>query len=124
MTSVHIRVSNEESVFLKKGILSSEINALKIIKIIKKYQLLKSKEEKLKLILNKNMNDVLANIRKMEKGFPSVKSTKLNLKEEKEIKINSQEMKKGKIKISKEQKESNEIEMQLKEIQKKLQELS
>lgn len=126
MTSVHIRINHEESVYLKKELLSSEVNTLKIIKLVKSYQILRTKEIKLKQIFNKDMNDTLENIRRIEKDLPKTESTHIKIKEDIElekIKKDSKSKKQEKIKLSKEQKESNELESQLREIQERLQSL-
>ena len=114
---IHIKLEQGEAIQKKREILSSEIELLKTISAIRRYQLLRSQELDLKLSLYKKIKIVLANIRKLEKSLPQMKIPAiLRHHEEKEAPIIKAPVKEKKI-------HTNDIEAQLKEIQDKLKEL-
>lgn len=114
---IHIKLEQGEAMQRKKEVLSSEIELLKTISSMKRYQLLRSQELALKISLYKKIKIVLANIRKLEKTLPKMKIPAiLKHHEEKQAPTIKTPRKERKI-------YSNDIEAQLKEIQDRLKEL-
>jgi len=115
---IHIKLEQGEAIQRKKDILSSEIGLLKTISSIRRYQLLRSQELNLKLILYKKIKIVLTNIRKLKKTLPQMKIPAILKRSEgkKEALITTPIIKRREI-------APNDIEAQLKEIQDKLKEL-
>jgi len=110
---IHIKLEFEEALQSKKDILSSEINLLRIARILKNYHSLRSKELKLKLTLYKKIKEMKSSVRKLEQTLPKIKIPKiLEDKDYLEEEIKPKETKK----IMHE----DNIEEQLKDIQAKL----
>lgn len=107
---IHVRLEYEEALQSKKYILSSEMNLLKIIKIIKKYHSLRLEELKLKLRVYRKLKEASAEIRRLQKTFLNTEG--LEILEKDEIG--------RKIKKTKENQYDKSLESQLQEIQEKL----
>ncbi|MAH03534.1 hypothetical protein CMI39_01975 [Candidatus Pacearchaeota archaeon] len=116
---VHIRIGYDEALQSKKDILHSEMNLLKIIKIIKKYNFSRMNELKLKLKLYKKIRGINIQIKKLQNVLPKTEISQV-LKEEKSFK----KIRNQKVFVNKERKQDNRIESQLKDIQSKLNSLS
>ncbi len=114
---IHIKFDNEEAVAAKRDILTSQINLLKIAKIIKGYNFYRLKELELKVILSKKMKELKTNMTKLQKVLPTLKVPDI--------------LKKGKIeepeeKYKEEKREKSydrSLEGQLQEIQRRLERL-
>ena len=107
----HIRFDRDELINSKKEILSTEADLIKILQIIKKYQLLRVNELKLKTRFLKKLKETKAEIKKLEEILPKPKIPKILLEignKKEEFKISSKK---------------DSLEIQLEEIQKKLREL-
>ena len=104
---IHVKLEYENAIESKKNILALEINLLKIIKIIKKYHELKSREFELKQKLYQKARTTLTEIRRLEKNLPKLELPEI-LKEEKPKKVSKKKIQK------------DNIESQLLEIQNKL----
>ncbi len=70
---IHVKLEYEEAVQSKKDILSSEINLLKIMKVIRKYHFLRLKELKTKSKLHRNIKEMIINIKKTQSTLPKLK---------------------------------------------------
>lgn len=114
---IHIKLEYDESLQAKKDILNSELGLLKVAKAIKKHQILRSDELKIKLRLYKKLKELKANIRKLQYVLPKIKIPEI-LKEKEE---NSEE-KIIKPTIEK-RAHDNSLETQLQEIQERLRQL-
>ena len=110
---IHIKFDYEEAVRSKKEILSSEMEVLKILKIIKNYHRLRSKELQTKIKLQRKLKQTVTALKRLESSFPEFKVPKI-LKEKKSQKEETHSEKSVKRKY-----DSN-IESQLKEIQERL----
>jgi len=110
---VYVKFNYEEGLESKKILLSSEMSLLRILKIIKKYHLLRAKELKLKLKMHKNMKETSAKIKSLQKKLPKVKISKKPKKEQEMFEIAK----------TKEEKYDFDLEKQLEEIQEKLKSL-
>ena len=108
---IHIGLNREELINSKKEILSTEADLIRILQIIKKYQLLRTNELKLKTRLLKKLKETKTEIKKLEEILPKPKIPKILLG------IGN---KKDEFKISP---KKDNLEEQLEEIQKKLREL-
>ena len=109
--SIYAGLAREELINSKKEILSTEADLIRILQIIKKYQLLRTNELKLKTKLLKKLKETKAEIKKLEEILPKPKIPKIL------IGIGN---KKDEFKISS---KKDNLEEQLEEIQKKLREL-
>lgn len=119
---VHIKVDYEDALSNKKNILSAEANFLKVIKRIKRYELLRGEELNNRLRIQNKIKDLKTNMTKINEVFPKVKLPEILKKNEveKKKKIEEQENIKEPIK---EKHEEDDLETQLREIQEKLMKL-
>jgi hypothetical protein len=117
---IHIKLEHMEALQSKKDILSSEMNLLRILQIIKKYHELRSEELQLKLKLNRKAKEMISNIKKLQKIFPELEIPTILKKEDTEIKIEEE----TKIKEIEENPYDQNLELQLFEIQEKLKSIS
>jgi hypothetical protein len=114
---IHIKLEYVEAVKSKKDILSSEMNLLRILKIIKRYHSLRIEELKIKTKLHRKIKETITNIKKIETSVPKIKIPEILKKDEEgEIKINP--------KIKSKTNYKNDIEEELLKIQKKLNSLT
>jgi hypothetical protein len=120
---VHIKIDYEEAVRSKKNILSSEADFLRIIKRIKRYEILRSEELNNRIRIQNKIRDLKTDITKINEVFPKVKLPDILKKKEAPKKIvNIEQEKELKVEIEK-QHEDNDLENQLREIQEKLKRL-
>ena len=110
---IHVKIEYEEALQSKKNVLSSEMDLLKIAKIMKEYRFLRLKELKLKSRLHTKIKGMITNIRKLQATLPKLEIPEI-LKEDKSFK------KADKIKKT----QNDELEYQLQEIQDKLKSLA
>ena len=116
--TIHIKINYEEALQSKKAILLSEMNLLRVIKIVKKYKLLRLNEFKLKIKLYRKIREINNSIKKLQNTLPKTDMPDI-LKEEKPLKrINNQK------RVIKERKYDDKIESQLQDIQSKLNSLN
>ncbi|MCK5624476.1 hypothetical protein KAI04_01390 [Candidatus Pacearchaeota archaeon] len=114
---IHVKLEYNEALQSKKDILSSEIGLLKVAKAIKKHQILRSDELKIKLRLHRKLKELKTNITKLQQVLPKVKIPEIL-----EGKRESPEEQIIKPKIEKRAHDSG-LESQLAEIQARLKEL-
>lgn len=112
---VHLKLEHNEAVEGKRTLLSSEINLLQLLKIIKKYQLLRNQELNKKIEMQKKIKEIRASLELVTRLIPNPD-------------IPKEMQKKDKKDITKKTKTSGEkdltpLEEELKEIQRKLKEL-
>lgn len=119
---VHIKVDYEDALSNKKNILSAEANFLKVIKRIKRYELLRGEELNNRLRIQNKIKDLKTNMTKINEVFPKVKLPEILKKNEVEKKKKIEEQEKIKEPI-KEKHEEDDLETQLREIQEKLMKL-
>ena len=108
---LHVMFNREELINSKREILSTEADLIRILQIIKKYQMLRTNELKLKTRLFKKLKETKTEIKKLEEILPKPKIPKI---------LQGIENKKDKFKISS---KKDNLESQLEEIQKKLRDL-
>lgn len=122
---VHIKVDYEDALSGKKNILSTEANFLRVIKTIKRYELLRGEELNNRLRIQNKIKDLKTNMAKMNDVFPKVKLPEILRKAE--VKKKNEEEKQEKQEKAKEQvkekHEEDDLETQLREIQEKLMKL-
>ncbi len=114
---IHIKLDYGEALQSKKDILFSEIDLLRILKIIRKYHGLRSKEIEMKEEYQRELRDLLNSLKKTESLLPTIKMPRV-LKQEKEVKEKPVVQKNKPIK-----EETDEIEVQLQQIKDKLRSL-
>jgi len=112
---IHIKLEYKGALQAKKDIISSQIALLKVARRIKRYQIYRSEELELKLKLLKKTRELKTNIGKLQRIMPKPKIPAILKKEEH---------------VQKEEKEQTglkyhegDLEEQLQEIQRKLNEL-
>jgi hypothetical protein len=115
---IHVKLEYPEALQTKRDILFSEMSFLKIEKIINNYKVLRLEELKLREELYKKIRATKTNIGRLQRVLPKIKIPEILKKEEKEEK----KKKKSKGKKQEEIPDLN-LEDQLKEIQKKLNDL-
>ncbi len=116
---IHIKLEYEEGVESKKDILYSEMELLKIAKVIKRYHVLRLEELNNKINLCNKIKDTKKDITKLNSILPLLKIPSILKKEEMHEKEKPEE-------ITKQVKEKHydlSIESQLQEIRDKLQAL-
>lgn len=105
---IHVKIGYSEAVEGKKDTLSAEMNLLKIIQTIRKYELLRMKELKLKIKFYKKLKELKLNIKKLQITLPKIQIPEIKREEKIETKSNSKK---------------DNIEEQLRKIQRKLESL-
>jgi len=115
---IHVKLEYEEALQSKKDILSSEINLIKIMKIIRSYHFLRLKELKIRSKLHRQIKEVITNIKKVQTTLPKLKIPEI-LQKGKLIETEPTTQKK----TIKEPYYDKDLEYQLKDIQEKLKEL-
>src|SRR3989339_674968 len=106
---IHIKFEPDEAIIAKRDFLITEMNLLKIAKIIQRYKQLRIQELKTKIKLQKNFTDIHQDINRLKRILPKIEIPKILQKEEPQP---PKEIVKKKY--------SDDIERQLEEIQKKL----
>ncbi len=112
---IYIKLGYQEALQSKKDVLLSEMEILKISKIIKKYHFLRLKELKLKLKLSKRIKETNMNIKRLQANLPKIKLPEI-LRKDSEEEDNLEE----EIEKTKEMQYDENLELQLKQIQEKL----
>ena len=119
----HIKVEYEEAIQSRKDMLSSERDLINILKIMKKYHLLRQRELDNKLKIHNKIKDLKGNLTKMNNILPKIKIP--DILKRKEI-PEKEKIEEEPIKIEEKVKEpvdEDELEIQLKEIQERLSKL-
>jgi len=70
---VHVKLDYEESVQAKKDLLSSEGSFIRLLKTVKKYELLRKEELTTKLRIQNKIRDLKINLGKLNTVFPKIK---------------------------------------------------
>ena len=118
---IHVKFEYDEALNIKKDLLSSEANLLRITRAIKDYHLLRSEELKLKTRLHSKINEFLTEIKKMLQTVPRIKIP--DILRGRGFEGHESDGIEAKIKIAKEKNYNQDIESQLQEIQEKLRRL-
>jgi len=109
---IHVKLEYEEAVESKKNVLSSEMNLIRIMKIIKQYHFLRLEELKTKAKLYRKLKEIKKDIKNLQIILPTLEIPKILKKED--------ETKKPETIIPKEKTYDTSLESELKEIQEKL----
>ena len=83
-STVHIKLEQPEAIGIKRDVLTSEMELLKIIRIMRKYKILRMRELRLKEKLRKNMSTSVTNIKKLQIMLPKGRIPKIDHGEEEE----------------------------------------
>ena len=118
--TIHVMLKGDEAVIGKRDLLSSEMNLLKISKNLSKYKELRLKELAKKKLIKKKFTEIKRNLTRLQNLFPGLKIPKI-LKNE-IIAEEDQEKDKESLKLVP-PKNRNDVELQLREIQAKLEKL-
>jgi hypothetical protein len=110
---VHVKVEHNEAIQAKKDLLSLEIELIRVIRTIKKYQQLRTKELRLKKRFKGTTGSTLTRIKIIEKNLPRIKLREIP-HEDKQTK---EEPKKQE---NKRRKNRDHLEKEIEQIQEKL----
>ena len=91
---IHIKVEYGDLLESKKHVLSSEMNLLRMIKIVRRYRALRDKEMTMKIKLDKKMKETIEGIKKLSRELPHIE-IKNNINEDYEYE-ESEEKRRGK----------------------------
>ena len=80
---IHVKIERFDAIDGKKDTLSIEMNLLKIVKTIRRYELLRTQELKLKLKMYNKIKDLKTNLKRLQVNLPKIQLSKIE-KEEKE----------------------------------------
>ncbi len=120
---VHLKFERDEALTGKREILYSEKNMLDLIGIMKRYKELRLEELRLKSRIQKKMKETISKLQKLREVLPHPNVEKiLNKKMEKNIELKEEDEPNPIIKKRIETDEN--IDLQLRDIQRKLNELS
>ena len=108
--TVHIKLEHGEAIHSKRGLLSAEMNSLKIAKTIGRYRALRLVELGLKGRIYTGMKETKANIKKIQSLLPEAKRPRI-LK-----RVHTEESHA----VARQEYHSEDIESQLSEIQRRL----
>lgn len=123
---IHLRLDYGEAIFLRKEVLTSEMELIFILKAINKYAELRKQEISLKTNFYKILKKLSTNIKKMEKTLPELELPKILKTSQKQKEVFERRLEKlPEVKpLSKKSKSDEALEQQLLEIQRKIQSLS
>jgi hypothetical protein len=111
---IHVKIDYMEAVQAKKDLLSSEREFIRVLKILKRYSLLRKEELTLRLKMQNKIKSLKINIGKLNDILPKVKVPNIlkknDIHEEKPLK-------------AKQEAKDNDLESQLREIQERLRKL-
>ena len=116
---IHVKLEHSEAIDSKRDVLISEMNILKLRKIIQKYSELRNKELDTKIEILNKIKICKKNLAKLEKLMPSPKVPEI-LKETYPKRISQEENSEPKKRFSP---KSNSLEIELEDIQRRLQSL-
>ncbi len=116
---VHIMVNYEDALSTKKSILSTEANLIKVIKRIKRYEILRREELNNRLRIQNKIKELKTSTAKINDAFPKVKLPEILKRVDTPKKEEIKEEKQSKV-PAKKKNEEDDLETQLKEIQEKL----
>ncbi|MGY4884602.1 MAG: hypothetical protein ACP5NZ_03420 [Nanobdellota archaeon] len=120
----HIKVNYDEAVESKKDILSSERDFLNVLRILKRYDLLRREELTNKLRIQNKIRDLKANLTRINNILPKIKLPDILKKKNEPEKEEIEEVKAIKTPIKvREHTDEDDLERQLREIQEKLSKL-
>lgn len=117
---IHIKLEYSEAVQSKKDILGTQKDLIEVLKTLKRYHLIRLQELKTKELLYKKIKALKININKLNTSMPKIKIPKIISHDEDYE--DKKELKKIKEISGKEMKQTD-LEKELAEIQKRLQEL-
>jgi hypothetical protein len=111
---IHVKIDYMEAIQSKKDLLSSERDFIRVLKTMKKYNLLRKEELNTRLRMQNKMKDLKINLGKLSEILPKLKIPKILKKNE--------EQEEKPLKIKQESKD-RDLESQLRDIQERLRKL-
>jgi len=123
---IHLRLDYGEAIFLRKDVLTSEMELILILKSMNKYIGLRKQEVSLKVKFYQILKKLSGNVKKMEKTLPQLEIPKIlkNSQKQKEVFEKKLESLPEIKPLSKKSRADDALEQQLLEIQRKIQSLS
>lgn len=113
-TLIHVRVGYEEGVESKKDILSIERDLLRILKILKKYSLLRKEEINIRLRMQNKIKILKMNLGRLNNTLPKIKIPDI---------LRKNETKEERLSRLKQESKEKDLESQLRDIQERLRKL-
>ncbi len=120
---IHIKLNHSEAVNGKVDVLSTQMNLIKMLKILKIFHKLRSEELKTKSKVQKKLKEVEGNIHKLENLLPKIHIPKILQHGSEEVREEVSEKVKSLVKSKEKEPYDRNLEIQLKEIQDKLRKL-
>jgi hypothetical protein len=117
---IHIKLEYSEAVQSKKDVLGTQRDLLEVLKTLKRYHLIRMQELKTKELLYKKIKELKTSINKLNTSMPKIKIPEI-IKHDSDYE-ERKELKKTKQTLGKDLKQTD-LEKELAEIQKKLQQL-
>lgn len=114
---IHVKLEYGEALESKREILSSEMNLLRIAKVIKRYRVLRSEELKIKTKMHRTLKEIVTALKKMQTSLPKLEIPEILKKDREEFEETENE---NEVPEIKEDKYDEGIESQLQEIKEKL----
>ena len=123
---IHLRLDYGEAIFLRKDVLTSEMELIFILKSMNNYINLRKQEVSLKVKFYQILRKLSANVKKMERTLPQLEIPKIlkNSQKQKEVFEKKLESLPEIKPLSKKSRADDALEQQLLEIQRKIQSLS
>ena len=110
---VYVKLEYEEALQAKRDILNTQVNLLKIMQMTRRYRFLRLEELKMKEKLYKKLKELIASIRRIKTDLPKMQIPQIE-------KVDGQKEIKKKVKGAEDETYDDSLEIQLREIQKKL----
>lgn len=117
---IHIKLEYLEAVQSKRDILGTQRDLIEVLKMIKRYHIIRIQELKVKELLLKKIKELKLNLNKMNQAFPKIKIPNII---QQDSHSEQKEMTKKIKEISGKNVKGDNLEKELADIQKKLREL-
>lgn len=117
---IHIRLTHGEAVNSKRDILSTQMNLIKMLKVMRDFHKLRSEEFRTKAQIHKKLKELDLSVHKLELLLPKIKIPKILQQGTEEVK---EEVKEKSVKKKEKDPHEKDLEKQLLEIQEKLKKL-
>lgn len=117
---IHIKLDHAEAVQAKRDILGTQKDLIEVLKNLKRYHLIRMQELKIKILLYKKLKALKTSMNKLNTSFPKIKIPEI-IKHSADFE-EEREMKRAK-EITGKEMNQKDLEKELADLQKRLQEL-
>jgi hypothetical protein len=111
---IHIKIDYEDAIQSKKNLLSSERDLIRVLKIMKKYSLLRKEEFNTRLRMQNKIKELKTSLGRLNDVSPKIKIPSI---------LRKNEIQKEKPLKQKKENKNEDLEIQLREIQERLRKL-